>query len=116
MSTMNKQIDVVIKILEGFKLNKPPKKKTGATKVLITNIEKSDSKSDVSKFSIGDLKKYCSHYHIDTEGVKTKYVKAVWEFIEEQYDSASSDESDSDDESDNDSDEETDSSSESDYD
>ena len=106
MSTMNKQIDTVIKILEGFKLNEPPKKKTGATKVLIANIEKSDSKSDVSKFSIGDLKKYCSHYHIDTEGVKTKYVKAVWEFIEEQYDSS--------DESDNDSDEENDSSSESD--
>ena len=109
---MNKQIDAVIKILEGFKLNEPPKKKTGVSKVLIANIEKSDSKADVSKFSIGDLKKYCSHYHIDTEGVKTKYVKAVWEFIEEQYDS--SDESDSDDESDNDSDEENDSSSESD--
>ena len=106
MSTMNKQIDTVIKILEGFKLNEPPKKKIGVSKVLIANIEKSDSKSDVSKFSIGDLKKYCSHYHIDTEGVKTKYVKAVWEFIEEQYDSS--------DESDNDSDEENDSSSESD--
>ena len=103
---MNKQIDTVIKILEGFKLNEPPKKKTGVSKVLIANIEKSDSKSDVSKFSIGDLKKYCSHYHIDTEGVKTQYVKAVWEFIEEQYDSS--------DESDNDSDEENDSSSESD--
>ena len=38
------------------------------------------------KFVIEELQLYCNHHEIEVEGVKSKYVKAVWEFIEDNYD------------------------------
>jgi len=62
-------------------------------------IESANSKTDVSKFSLNDLKKYCEHNEIEVEGVKSKYVKAVWEYIEDQYDWETESDSESEEES-----------------
>jgi hypothetical protein len=46
------------------------------------------------------LKKYCQHYKIEVDGLKSKYVKAVWEYIEDQYEWYSDEETDSETDSD----------------
>ena len=66
---------------------------------IISKIDNSESKGDVSKFKIDDLKKYCKHYKIKVDGVKSKYIKEVWEHIKDQYEWYSESEDESEEES-----------------
>ena len=89
----NSKINQIISILESMKTTD---KKKGD---IISKIDNSDSKGDVNKFKIDDLKKYCEHYKIKVDGNKSKYVKAVWEYIEDQYEWYSESEDESEEES-----------------
>jgi hypothetical protein len=92
----NSKIDQLITILESMKTTDKKKSKGD----IISKIDNSDSKDDVSKFKLDDLKKYCQHYKIEVDGLKSKYVKAVWEYIEDQYEWYSDEETDSETDSD----------------
>ena len=105
MNTLD--IDNLISILQAMKTNNNNEKPDS----IINKIENSDTKKDLNKFQLNDLKKYCKHHEITVSGVKTKYVNAVWKHIEDQYEWYYTDGSDE--EPDDDSDYESDDSDES---
>ena len=78
---MEHKIDEIISILEDLRSEIKPSKK----KSIISRIENSETKKDLSKFSLDDLKKYCKINGIEIKGLKTKYINAVWKHIEDQY-------------------------------
>jgi len=80
-------IDNLISILQSMKTNN---KQDG----IISEIENSETKKDINNFNLNDLKKYCKHYKINVDGIKSKYVNAVWKHIEDQYEWYYTDDSD----------------------
>ena len=99
-SKINKLVSTLNNVLS--ELESLKKKKS-----FIEKIENADSKSDLSKFKIEDLKKYCKLNDIEVDGIKTKYVNAIWEYIQYEWyypedESDESDESDPEDDDDDD--------------
>jgi hypothetical protein len=90
---MEHKIDELISILQDLRSEIKPSKK----KSIISKIENSESKKELSKFSLDDLKKYCKINEIEIKGVKAKYINAVWKHIEDQWEWYSDDEDTQDD-------------------
>ena len=87
---MEDKIDEIISILEDLRSEIKPYKKNS----IISRIENSETKKDLSKFSLDNLKKYCKINGIEIKGLKTKYINAVWKHIEDQYEWYYSDDDD----------------------
>ena len=90
---MEDKIDEIISILEDLRSEIKPSKKNS----IISRIENSETKKDLSKFSLDNLKKYCKINGIEIKGLKTKYINAVWKHIEDQYEWYYSDDDDDED-------------------
>jgi hypothetical protein len=91
---MEHKIDEIISILQDLRSEIKPSKKNS----IISKIENSESKKELSKFSLNDLKKYCKINEIEIKGLKPKYINAVWKHIEDQYEWYYSDDDDDDEE------------------
>ena len=85
-------IDQLIAVLQSLKTTNDVKK----SDTIIEKIDNCESKADLNKFKIEDLKKYCKTNEINVDGMKTKYVNAIWKHIEAQYEWYYSDETDED--------------------
>lgn len=92
MSNHNDQIDKIIKALESLKVEKEEK----ISKELLKKWKNCETKQELKKLNIKELRSLCNHFNIKEDGEKGNLTNRLWKYYESLLESDSESDSESD--------------------